>query len=210
VPTLTVSGKGSMIVVPDLAVVTLGVLSQAKTANEALNANSANLTSVIDAVMEQGVRKNDIGTSAFSIRPVYQRLRPDEIGENLPAVIGYEVSNQIRVVIRDIASSGDLLDKVVKSGANRVSGISFDIDDREAAADAALANAIADARRKAEIMADTAGMVLVRILSISSGADAAAPVFERAMTLRTDAAPVMPGTREITGRATVTWEIAPR
>ncbi len=209
-PVLTAAGQGSVSVVPDIAIVTMGVVSRAGTANAALSSNSADLANVIDAVRDEGVEDTDIGTTGFSIRPIHERLRPDQIGENPPAIVGYQVSNQIRVVIRDIAGSGGLLDRVVRAGANQVNGISFDIDDRQAAADAALASAIADARRKAEIMADAAGVRLVRILSVSSGDDRRGPVFERALAVRADAVPVMPGEQAVTASATVIWEIAPR
>ncbi|MHA1159158.1 MAG: SIMPL domain-containing protein [Alphaproteobacteria bacterium] len=207
---LTANGVGSVNVIPDIAIVTMGVLSRAKTASAALRANSADLGDVIEAVLDEGVNEIDIGTSGFSISPVYRRLRQDEIGEEPPAIVGYTVSNRLRVVIRDIAESGGLLDRVVRAGANQVNGITFDIDDREAAGDLALASAIADARRKAEIMADTAGVRLVRIIAINGNDNTGRPVFERAMAFSDVSVPVMPGERAITASASVTWEIAPR
>ncbi len=210
IPRLTVSGEGSIDVVPDIAIVTLGVVSRAPTAGEALRANSVDLADVIATVLATGVAERDVGTTSFSISPVYQRRR-DADDNSPPKIVGYSVSNQIRVVIRDLAESGELLDKVVQAGANQVNGLSFDIDDRQGAADAALADAIGDARRKAEIMAEAAGVRLVRILSISTQGGRPAPVFERAMTMAADAAvPVMPGERQVTTHASVTWEIAPQ
>lgn len=208
-PVLNASGEGSVSVVPDIAIVTMGVTSRAGTANEALAANSASLAAVIETVREEGIEERDIATSGFSISPVYERQRADQITERPPSIVGYQVANQIRVVIRDIASSGGVLDRVVRAGANTVNGISFDVEDRQSATDAALADAIADARRKAEIMAEAAGVRLVRVVDISGGGNVGAPVL-RAMAMAESATPVMPGERQITANASVTWEIAPK
>ena len=111
VATLAASGNGAVQVVPDIAVVTLGVTSRAGTASAALAQNSTELTNALAAIRAGGVADKDIATSDFSIYPVTeqqdgQQTRP-------PKIIGYEVSNTVRVTIRDIASSGSLLDKVV-------------------------------------------------------------------------------------------------
>ncbi len=207
VATLAASGNGAVEVTPDIAVVTLGVTSRAGTASAALAQNSTELTNALAAIRAGGVADKDIATSDFSIYPVTeqqdgQQTRP-------PKIIGYEVSNTVRVTIRDIASSGSLLDHVVSAGANRVSGIRFDVADRTSAEDEALKAAIADARKQAALMAEAAGVKLVRILSVSANSGGGPmPVFARAAAA--PPVPVMPGQQSITANASITYEIAPQ
>lgn len=213
IPTLNANGEGSVAVVPDIAVVTIGVTTRATTAREALDQNSADTASVIAAVQAEGVADRDIGTSGFSVSPVYEEpprnAQPQNGAPQLPAIVGYQVSNTVRVTIRDVATSGGILDKVVSAGANQVSGIRFDVSDPDTPADEALKLAIADARKKAELMAEAAGVRLVRIINISGSgsrpffrAEAPAPLAVRDV-------PVMPGEQTITANANVIWEIAP-
>ena len=205
-PSLIANGEGIEMVVPDIAIVTIGVTSRGRTAGEALAANSRDLGAGLAALKAAGIADKDIGTSGFQINPVYADT---EATRALPPIVGYEVSNSVRVTIRDIAKSGDILDHVVTAGANQVSGIAFDVADKRTPADAALKAAIADARRKAEIMAEAAGVKLVRILQVSASEGGGGPVFAR-MELKAASVPVMPGQQEISANASVTWEIAPR
>ena len=115
----------------------------------------------------------------------------------------------MRVTIRDIAKSGGILDKVVSAGANQVNGIAFDTADKQSANDAALKAAIAEARRKADIMADAAGVKLARIVSVSTAEGSGPPVFAR-MSRAAASAPVMPGQQAVTTSVSLTFEIAPK
>lgn len=209
-PSLQASGQGIEYVVPDIAIVTLGVTSRGRTASDALAANSTDLQAAIDAVKGSGVDEKDIGTSNFSIYPVYA-MNSDGTQTQPPKIVGYEVSNEVRVTIREIANSGAILDKVVTAGANRVSGISFDSADRKTPEDAALKSAIGEARRKAELMAAAAGVKLGRILSVSTSEanGGPQPVFAR-MEMKASAVPVMPGQQQVTVDASITYEIAPQ
>lgn len=210
IPSLTANGEGWVAVVPDIAIVTIGVLTRGATAREALDRNSAEIARVIEKVRGAGVADRDIATSGFSVSPVYEMQPPraaeDGIAE-MPRIAGYQVMNEVRVTIRDIGKSGAILDEVVTAGANQVSGIQFDFSDPGAAADEALRKAIADARRKAELMAASAGVRIVRILDISGGG-AFPPMFARAEAMAFDkSVPVMPGEQRITANATLVFEI---
>ena len=210
VPTLSANGEGTAYVVPDIAIVSIGVTTRGATAAAALAENSADLARVIDTVKGEGVAERDIGTSCFSIYPVYEQPQPMDGVEPGPAkIVGYQVINEVRVTIRDIAASGGILDKVVTAGANQVNGITFDNADRKTPADAALADAIRDATRQAGIMAEAAGVRLVRIVNVNASSGGGMPVFAR-MEAMAASVPVMPGERAITANASVTWEIAPR
>jgi uncharacterized protein YggE len=210
VPTLSANGEGTAYVVPDIAIVSIGVTTRGATAAAALASNSADLARVIDTVKGEGVADRDIGTTGFSIYPVYEQPQPMDGVEPGPAkIVGYQVTNEVRVTIRDIAASGGILDKVVTAGANQVNGITFDNADRKTPADAALADAIRDATRQAGIMAEAAGVRLVRIVNVNASSGGGGPVFARLEAMAA-AVPVMPGERAITANASVTWEIAPR
>jgi uncharacterized protein YggE len=212
VPQLSANGEGEVKVVPDIAVVNIGVTSRGRDAGAALAANSTDLAKVIDAIKAAGVAEKDIGTSGFAISPVYRQPENGQPSDEPAAIIGYEVSNQVRVVIRSIATSGGILDAVVTAGANQIYGIGFDLEDRSAAEREAVTQAIADAKARAEVMAEAAGVRLVRILSINAGANGGAPM---PMAMARDsfsakAVPVMPGERSVTASASIVWEIAPK
>jgi uncharacterized protein len=208
---LTANGTGSVSVAPDIAIVSIGVVSQAATASEALGANNGDVAKVIETIQATGVKDADIGTSGFSVSPIYESkpLRTMENQDEPPRITGYQVSNEVRVTIRDIANSGAVLDKVVSAGANQIGSIQFDISDRQKPADEALGQAIADAKRQAELMADAAGVRLVRILDIN--ASSGVPVFARAeMRVAAAPVPIMPGESQVTANANISWEIAPQ
>lgn len=210
-PTLTATGEGTVLAVPDIAIVTLGVLSEAKTAGEALAANNVNMTKVIDTVKAAGVAEKDIGTSDFSVSPIYRQQAPrDDGSEAPPEIVGYRVSNTVRVVIRDFAKSGEILDKVVSAGANQVNSINFDLSDRVTPADQALRQAIAAATRKATLMADAAGVRLVRVVSVTTYDSGPIPMARGEMAYAIQAVPVMAGQSSVTANATIAWEIAPK
>jgi uncharacterized protein YggE len=214
IPSLNASGEGYVMVVPDIAIVTIGVTTRAEAAREALDRNSAQTARVIAAIRTAGIADKDIGTSGFSVFPVYEERPPRADGEGgiaaMPKIVGYQVSNEVRVTVREIGKSGALLDQVVTAGANQISGIQFDVADPQAAADEALKKAIADAKRKAELMAAAAGVRIVRVLDISGGGGF--PMFARAERAF-DAAggapvPVMPGETRVQANANIIFEIA--
>jgi uncharacterized protein YggE len=210
-PTLTATAEGEMLVVPDIVTVTLGVISEAKSAAEALASNSKDMETVIAAIKAAGVPEKDIATTGFNVSPVYVRPTPDQ-PDIQPKITGYQVSNQLRVTIRDLRASGGILDKVIAAGANQVNGISFDVAHPDQPADAALKDAIAQAKKKAELMAEAAGVELVRILSVTTGSGPR-PVFvafDGGMPRAANAVPVMAGERTVSATATIVWEIAER
>ena len=210
-PTLSANGEGIENAAPDIAIVTLGVLTQADTARAALDANNAEMEKVIQTVRGETIADKDIATSGFSVGPVYAQdpqPRPDGSLEP-PRIVGYQVSNQVRIVIRDLDKTGTVLDKAVTAGANQAASISFDIDDRKALTDKAIAAAIADATRKAELMAEAAGVRLVRVLNVSAGEGGGFPRFEAA-AMSAKAVPVMGGELAISANASLVFEIAPK
>ena len=204
--TLTAEGTGTVFAEPDIVVITIGVTTRGDTPAAALSANNADMQAVIDAVLAAGVEEADVATSGFSINPVYSELRENN---QSPRIVGYNVSNQVTVRIRDFDSSGDVLNQVVAAGANQINGIRFDIAEPEPLRDEAMEAAIADARRKAELMAAAAGVRIVRVLSVSAYGNVQ-PQFEMAARVSANTVPIMGGEQAITANATLTFEIAPQ
>ncbi len=203
--TLTADGAGVVLAAPDTVVITIGVTTRGDNPAAALDANNADMQAVIDSILVAGVEESSVATSNFSISPIYANRTPGGENDPLP-IIGYSVSNQVTVRV-DIDASGGILNEVVAAGANQINGIRFDIAEPEPLQDEAMAAAIADAQRKAELMAEAAGVRLVRVVSVSAYGNAQ-PQFNVA---RMEAAvPIMGGEQAITANATLVFEIAPR
>ena len=205
--TLTADGTGVVFAAPDTVVITIGVTTRGETPPEALDANSADMQAVIDAILAAGVPETDVATSNFSISPIYANREPGDPDQQAQ-IIAYSVSNQVTVSV-EIDASGDILNQVVTAGANQINGINFDIAEPQPLQDEAMAAAIADARRKAELMAEAAGVELVRIVSVSAYANAQ-PQYNLARMEAAMAVPIMGGEQAITANATLVFEIAPR
>lgn len=206
---ITMDGRGTVSVVPDMAVITTSVVSSAKTADDALSQNSAALAKVIETVKGQGIEAKDIQTSGFGIYPRYERLKGDE--NRQPEIIGYEVRNGVEVNVRDLAKLSGLLTLVVESGANAVDGIRFEVSDPDDKLDEARKAAVAEARHKAEVFAQAAGVELGAILSISeTGTQMPRPMMMRAesmMTAKAAAVPIETGEKTIAANVTIRWTL---
>ena len=207
--TISLSGTGHTNAVADMAVVTSGVVSEGRTASDALAANSRAMNGVIDAIRSAGIATKDIQTSGFSVSPRYanQQIRQD-IPE-APQIVGYRVNNGLTIRVRDLNILGTLLDAMVTSGANSIGGISFVVSKADEKLDAARTKDIADARRKATLYATAAGAALGRVREISeSGGYQPAP---RAMAMKamSEAAmvPVEIGEETLSVTVNVVWEL---
>lgn len=166
---MQITGHGEVLAAPDTAIVTSGVTSQGTTAKEALDANNADMKKLIDTLKAAGIEALDIQTSGFSVSPnyVYSDAR-DQNGYQLPPkIVGYTVYNGVTVVVRDLASLGAVLDQAVTVGANQISGVSFSVDDPKELYNEARKLAFADAREKAELYAEAAGVELGALALIS-------------------------------------------
>lgn len=165
-PHITVTGEGRVEMRPDMATVTLGVMTEAETADAALAANSERLAEVLAILREQGIEERDIQTSGLSLSPRYEN-RPEPTEAGRPQITGFFASNMLTVRVRALDSLGGVLDTVVRTGANTLHGLSFGLQEPEPVLDEARRAAVADARRKAELYAGAAGVTLGPVLSIS-------------------------------------------
>lgn len=166
-PSISVSGSGQVEAVPDIARITIGVISQARTAADALTDNNRRMAEIFTGMTALGIDKLDIQTSNFSVAP--QRKRPKSNTPEPPQIVGYQVSNQVSVTIRDLTRLGEVLDRLVRLGANNVHGIQFSVSTADKLLDEARADAVKDARRKAEILAAAADVKIGRVLAIREG-----------------------------------------
>lgn len=211
--TITLSGTGTVRAAPDMATVNTGVTTQAETAREALDANSAAMTDLIAALHEAGLEDRDIQTSNFTVSPqyVYSDQR-DANGYTLPPeIVGYQVSNSVTIVVRDLDSLGTVLDQTVIVGANTINGISFDVADTDKLETEARKLAVADAVAKAETYAEAAAIQLGPIESITEVDLSQPPVpMYRAQAMEMAAAPTVPieaGEMTYSITTTIAWEI---
>ena len=207
--TLTITGEGEAVGVPDIAWIDTSVVTEGKTAAEALAANTRAMESVFKGLEEAGIEKRDIQTSQFSVYPVYEQLRPEDRPQT-PKIGGYRVQNQLTVRVRDMEALGGILDRVVSLGSNQLSGIRFSIDKPEPLIDEARRNAVADALRKAKLYAGAAGVALGPIQSISEGGvSMPQPMYMKAaMAMERDSSvPVAAGEQTLSANVTLVIRI---
>jgi hypothetical protein len=161
---LDVTASGEVTRVPDVAVISAGVLTRQQTASSAIQENSSRMERVLSALRRAGVADRDVQTSSLSLSPEYryQENQP-------PQLVGYTASNQVSIRFRDIRNSGKILDALVAEGANQINGPSLTIDKPEAALDEARQQAIANGRVRAELYARALGKRVARVVSVSEG-----------------------------------------
>jgi len=201
---ITVSGRGEVKAVPDIAVMSIGVETEAKAPSEALAENASRMTAVMAKLQDAGIAEKDMQTSQLGIWPVYT----DRSQSNTPPKIsGYRASNRLSVTIRDIERIGEILDQTVADGANAVNGPSFSVAEPEPLYQEARDAAVKDAIAKAERYAKAAGVSLGKIISISEAGGG--PVIARQVRAEAMAAstPVAAGESSFSASVTMIFAI---
>ena len=207
---LILSAEGKSTRAPDIASISAGVATTARTAAGAMAANASAMNRVIDALKAAGIESRDIQTSELNLNPAYANRGPGD--DSQPRITGYTASNQVSVRDRDLPHLGRVLDALVDAGANNINGPSFGVELADAALDEARIAAIKTARARADLYAKAAGLHVARIISISeSGGYNPQPVFARAMAMDTARAPtpVAAGEVALTASVNVEFELAP-
>lgn len=164
---ITVNGQGKASAPPDMASIQTGVITHGVTAIEALSENNQIMGRIMDILTGRKIAEKDVQTSYLNVTPEYKQ---DERGRMENKIVGYSVSNQVQVRVRNLKDLGDVLDSLVRAGSNQVSGISFGIDDPTKIINLARERAIMDARDRAELYARSAGVSVGKILAISEQA----------------------------------------
>lgn len=202
--TFNVSGEGKVSVVPDLAIVNVGVRTQGQSIKAAQDKMNSAINNVTDAINGLGIDTKDIQTTNYSINPDYdyttgpQRIR------------GYTASSTVQIKIRDTEKINSVLDTSTANGANEVYGISFEVSDKTKAENEAREKAVSDAKKKAEATSKIAGFKLGRLVNYSES-PADFPVPFRSLAVSEDVEAPKPqvevGSTEIIVTVTLSYEI---
>jgi uncharacterized protein YggE len=196
--TVTVTGTGTVETAPDEATFGFGVVTKARTAGEALAANSAQARRLIAALVAAGVDRKDIRTAMVSLSP--------RVNDNGDVIIGYTAQNSVSVTLRNLDKAGAIIDAAVAAGANDVQGPSLAKRSQDRLYRDALKGAYDDARTKAQALAAASGRSVGKVQTVIEGGSVQPLVMARAA----DAAaptPIEPGTQEIQAQLTVTFAL---
>jgi uncharacterized protein len=204
--TITVTGQGEVKAVPDEAVLTAGVETEAATAGDALAANRKAMNEVFAELKREGISDHAIRTSAFNIFPQYAPVKDDSTP---PHIVDYRVSNNISITVDDLGKLGPAIDALVASGANSMAGISFTIRDPKPLLRQARDAAVKDAMDRAQTYAKAAAVSLGRVIEIDEGGVQEARPLYRQMAIVGGAAPtsIAAGEQTVSAQVTVTFEI---
>jgi len=206
-PTVSVTGEASISVPPDLAQIDSGVTTEAKTAREASEANNKAMGGVLQALKNAGLAEKDVQTSRLSLSP---QSAPNRNANAPFLIVGYRASNRVTVTIRDITKVADTIDVLVGAGANEISGMSFMVSKASKLLDDARSEAIADARRKAEIYAKAANISLGAPISISEESTPGPMPYRKMAADMAASAPVAQGQETLRVSVSVSYEIKPK
>ncbi|MGN6848634.1 MAG: SIMPL domain-containing protein [Sphingomicrobium sp.] len=204
---LDINATGEVSRVPDVAVITAGVVSRSATATGALQDSASKMSQVLSALKRAGVADRDIQTSNVSLNPEYRYPENQS-----PQLVGYTASNNVTVRFRDIRNSGKILDALVHEGANQINGPSLIVDKPESALDEARAKAIAIGRARADLYARSLGMRVARVVSVSESetypAPPPMPMYARAEVISgTPATKVVPGEQKLQVNLAMVFEL---
>lgn len=196
---ITVTGTGRAELVPNEARFSLGISTDGGTAREALAANSVAMRRVLEALDRAGIPDKDVKTETVSVGPEYEEDKSPD---------GFTARNSVSVRIRDLDRAGAVLDAASRAGANEVHGPMLTSTDRDAAESKALKDAVADARKRAETLAEAAGVRVGRVTAIVEGFSGGVEAVT-GMRAAADAAsaPIEPGTEEVQAAVTMTFAI---
>jgi uncharacterized protein len=205
-PSVTITGNGKVLYVPDIGVIHVGVSADAMTAAEAWKKNEETVKKIFAALKEFGVEDKDLTTTNISVQPRYLYKDKEQ-----PKFLGYTVSYDLSVKVRKLDQMGQFLDAMVDAGANRNMNISFGCSKLDELTDEARAKAAAEARKRANLYVTVAGAHLGDVLSITDQ-----PFYPGlrqypvdAMALREGKAslPIAAGEQELSVQVTITWQI---
>ncbi len=187
---------------PDLAYVTFGVVTEAKNAGAAASANAEIAGKLMSALAGFGIPKSDVETFGYSVEPNYNYEKGSA------TIIGYRVSNTVRVKTKVLSKIGGLLDVGTQAGANTITGVTFTVEDDSPYRRQALALAVKKAQAKAQTMADALGVKLGKIVTAEESSPGPRPMETfgpaRPMAVTT---PINPGQVEASASVTLTFAI---
>lgn len=201
---LSVSARAEARRAPDVATLSVGVVTQAADSNTAMRQNAEQMNKVMSAIRALRIDDKDVQTSGIHLSPQYRYTQGEK-----PAITGYQASNTVNLKVRDLGRLGEVMDGLAAEGANQIHGPGFEIDQPEPVYDEARVAAIAKAQARAETYAKALDLRVRRIVSISEGGGFGAPVPMMAMA-RMDAAestPVAPSENTLSVELQVVFEL---
>lgn len=208
-PRIVTSGSGEARVAPDRATIFIGVQSRASTAAAAASTNARRQRAVLDTLRALGLTSAQLSTVNYNVSPEMQYDQTSRTSR----VIGYTVSNSVRVEVNRLDQVGPVIDAALAKGANEISSLQFRSSAADSARRAALADAVADARADAEALARAAGGTLGDLIELSTSSSPIRPYAEMAMA-RVAAAPaptpIEPGEQTISATVMAQWAFVPR
>ena len=202
---IQVSATGKVNMAPDMATVSAGVVTQGKTAREAMFGNATKMTRAFEELEAAGIEKKHITTSQLSLQPKYNYQNRQS-----PKIDSYEARNTVSAKTYDLDNVGAMLDALVKAGVNNINSVQFSIKDSKSARDKAREDAIREAREKAESMASAAGVKLGKLKSLSEGGGNFNPrptVFNGVSESRQASTPISAGEQQINVTVNMTYDI---
>ena len=208
VPEIVTSAQGEAQYTPDRAYIYIGVQTRAKTAKEAGAENARKQEAVIQAIQALGIEKERISTVNYSVYPE-QQFNPQQ-GDKEPRIVGYNVSNSVRVDIHDISKVGAVIDAALSKGANNINSLDFYASNQDSTRRQALAEAVQRARGDAEALARGAGGALGELIELSSAPalnpPRPQPYFSMARAEAAPSTPVNPGEQTLIVTVTARWQ----
>lgn len=206
VKTITASGQGGIKVTPDVAYVNIGVVSENKELTKAQDDNKTKMNAVMKSLTDLGIKKEEIKTTNYYVSPKYDWNQ--STGKSV--IIGYTVTNTVEVTINDISKAGVILDKVVSTGSNNVSGLRFGLKDETALYNQALELAVKDAKSKAEAMGKGLGITNLEPFKISEISNRYQPMYAQKEMMVMDSVnsvtPISEGELEVTASVSVDFK----
>lgn len=205
-PVIVTTGDGVVKQAPDRAWVSIAAESRARTAQEAQRMNTEAMSAVIDRIKASGIPADAIQTTAYNLQPEF------DYANGKQTLRGYVARNQVDVRIDTLAKTGDIIAASVGTGATNVSGVRFDVKDREGLEREALRLAVRDARRRADAAAAGAGVAIDRVMRIEEQRDMPdmprpTPVMAMRAEMAQTAVPVEAGQIEVRSRVVMTAAI---
>lgn len=206
--TLDISTEASVKAEPDLAMVSSGVVTSAKTADAAMKENATKMNAIFTALKKAGIADKDRQTSGITVNPQYHYQE-----NKAPVITGYQASNMVNVTIRDLKKIGPVLDSLIAQGANQIQGPSFSVENPEELLNGARKEAVEKARKRAEVYAAATGLKIAKIRSISENTNIGYPqpvMYARAakMEMAADAAtPVASGQVNLSVNVNISYEL---
>ena len=209
VPVLVVSGNASVMAVPDQAIVRLGIVRQAASAQAAQEQANVAAREILNAVEKAGVPPNQIQTARLVLTPIYAPRNPDS--RDAPRIVAYNAMNTISVRLENLSIVGTVIDAGLKAGANQIEGVGFALRNDLPSRQQALKQAVEEARSKAQTIAEALRVNLVEVLEVSEGGvsivDRVEPVFASRAAAATETR-VSPGQIEVRASVTIRYRIS--